>query len=174
MADLTDQQNERLRAAMRAARDEKFNGNGTALAEAMGRAGPSISVFLSGNGGASMETADLFAEKIAHVPTLEIIGPRDPSSMSKAKMPGFAIDDVTRRRALVFLRQPPQAFTDDALELAFDGLRMKTRDDAKNPSAVAEAVRFIILGSLAKPPAEDSAPPPPPPTARRSRRRAGA
>jgi len=73
MADLAHDENERLRDAMRLAKDELFGGNVTSMAKAIGRSQPSISDFLNGVGGASLETARRFA-KVTGQPLWKILG----------------------------------------------------------------------------------------------------
>lgn len=73
MPDLAHDENERLREAMRLAKDEMFGGNVTSLAKAIGRSQPSISDFLNGVGGASLETARRFA-KVTGQPLWKILG----------------------------------------------------------------------------------------------------
>lgn len=76
MQDLGPGQNHRLREAMKKLRDERYEGNVTALAVALGRAQPSISDFLNGKTGASYETAIRFAALMKE-PIEKILGPRD-------------------------------------------------------------------------------------------------
>lgn len=73
MADLAPDENERLRAAMREACASMFDGNVTSLAKAMGRSQPSISDFLNGVGGASLDTARRFAAIVGR-PVWQVLG----------------------------------------------------------------------------------------------------
>lgn len=73
MPDLAHDENDRLREAMRLAKEEMFDGNVTSLAKAIGRSQPSISDFLNGVGGASLETARRFA-KVVGQPLWKILG----------------------------------------------------------------------------------------------------
>jgi transcriptional regulator with XRE-family HTH domain len=70
------------------------------------------------------------------------------------------VDAATKRKAIVYLKQPPQAFSDQAIEQAFDELRIADPDVARSPRQVADAVRVVILGVLASLPGVPSAPKP--------------
>jgi transcriptional regulator with XRE-family HTH domain len=171
MAHLTPEQNEKLREAMQRAISERF-GSRTQLAEAMGRSQPSLSDFLNKTSGASMETAELFAQRIAKRPVDEIIGGRKVAAVTKSvtKRPtGYQVDAETRRKAIVLLKQPPQNFSDAAIEIAEEATVFETAEEARNPVAVAEAWRLAILGTAASLPRPSGVPPA---GTRRSRRRA--
>jgi len=75
MAQLSDAQNARLRAAMEAWLAEHPDKKPSHLADFIGRSQPSISEILRGKSGASMATAELFAEKIGQ-PVYAVIGQR--------------------------------------------------------------------------------------------------
>jgi len=175
MAHLTEEQNERLREAMERAIADRYKDR-AALAEAMGRSGPSLSDFLNRKGGASQETAELFAQKIAKRPVEEIIGTRpvrngQPSQSRDQRPRGFPISPDVRRKATILLMQKPQAFTREAIDIGFDCVVIETEEAAANPAAVAEWVRLAILGSAAAlPPATPTESPPA--DTRRSRKRA--
>lgn len=100
MPDLAHDENERLREAMRLAKEEMFGGNVTSLAKAIGRSQPSISDFLNGVGGASLETARRFAKAVGQ-PLWKILG-ADAS----------AVPTKPNRDALAFL--PDTIYLDDA------------------------------------------------------------
>lgn len=83
---------------------------------------------------------------------------------------GYPVDEEIRRKAIVLLKQPPQRFSKEAIDIAFETLVMLDPDDARNPGAVADVARIQILGSLAATPPsnpENQAPA----RARRSQRR---
>lgn len=160
MAHLTPEQNDKLREAMQRAIKERF-GSRTQLAEAMGRSQPSLSDFLNKTSGASMETAELFAQRIAKRPVDEIIGGRKVSAAARAaqrRPTGYSVDAETRRKAIVLLRQPPQKFSDEAIEIAEESVVFDTEEEARNPAAVAEAWRLAILGTTPTLPKPSTAP----------------
>ncbi len=172
---LTPEQNDRLRDAMQKAIDERFETR-AALAKAMGIQPPSLSDFMNRKGGAKIETAELFAQRVARKPVIEIIGPRRLVAVPRFTVPkpdGFPISTDTRRKATVLLKQPPQAFTDEAIDIGFESVVMSNAADAGNPAAVAELVRIAILGTAAGLPTSQAVPGTPPAGTRRSRRRAG-
>ncbi len=161
---LTPEQNDRLRDAMQKAIDERY-GTRAALAKAMGIQPPSLSDFMNRRGGAKIETAELFAQRVARKSVTDVIGPRKLGAVQRLAPPkpaGFPISADTRRKATVLLKQPPQEFTDEALDIGFESIVMRTAAEAENPAAVAELVRIAILGtaaSLPKPQHDSDAPP---------------
>lgn len=78
---LSPQQNERLRVAMKSVWEERYDRNATHLANALGLRQPTISEFIRGRGGASYDTAKRFATLI-HKSTESVIGP-DEREMSE-------------------------------------------------------------------------------------------
>lgn len=74
---VTPFQNERLRLAMLAYRDEHCGGSTSRLAKLLKRSQPALSTFLNKKTGASYVTADRFAEKLGR-PVNEILGPAGP------------------------------------------------------------------------------------------------
>jgi hypothetical protein len=173
MTHLTAEQNERLRDAMNRAIKERFRTR-RSLAYAMGIQPPSVSDFLNRKSGAALETAELFAQRIAKKPVEQIIGPRKVGTVSRLAPPkpdGFPISDDTRRKATVLLHQPPQKFSDEAIDIGFESVVMRTAAEAANPGAVAELVRIAILGVAATLPTQQPSSSPPAGT-RRSRRSA--
>lgn len=177
MAHLTEEQNERLREAMERAIAERFKDR-AALAEAMGRSAPSLSDFLNRKGGASHETVELFAQKIVKRPVDEIIGARavrtGPVHIPKERVfGGYPIAPDVRRKATVLLKQKPQSFSQEAIDIGFECVVITDAEAAQNPAAVAQWVRLAILGSAAAlPPAPVPPSESPPADTRRSKKRA--
>jgi transcriptional regulator with XRE-family HTH domain len=79
---------------------------------------------------------------------------RAASSVPPSAAKWAQVDPETRRRAIVYLKQKPQAFTDEAISQAFEELRISDPERAKSPREVADAVRVVILGVIAALPPE--------------------
>lgn len=79
MGDFRPDELERLREAMRRACAELFEGNATHFAKALGRSQPTISVFVGGEGGISLETARRFADLVG-MSLWSILEGEEPSS----------------------------------------------------------------------------------------------
>lgn len=152
MPHLLPEQNERLREEMESAIKETYKTRAR-LAKAMGVAAPSLSQFLNRKGGASVETAEMFAQRIAKRPLIEIIGPRKIPPVPKmtedhVPLPGFPVHPSIRQDVAHLLRRGPHPEDDHSIELGFKWARLETAADAKIvPKAVA-AVKMAISGEM--------------------------
>lgn len=173
MSDYTPNQNDRLRAHMeRTMRTSADLRSRKDLALAIGIAPATLSNFLNRKHGASPETAEGYAAHVARLPLAEIIGPRyergqranvRPLVRSPAK---YAVTDPeVRRKAIVFLQQPPHPFDLEAIQIAEELVGFDTKEEASNPAFVAEAWRKTISGSAASAPSSHN-----PESPRRTRR----
>lgn len=83
---ITPAQNERLRRAMIAYKDDHCDGSVTELAERLARAQPSVSDILNRRGGASYETAKRFA-RLVRQRVEDLLGPPEPAPGEDLSLP---------------------------------------------------------------------------------------
>jgi transcriptional regulator with XRE-family HTH domain len=104
--------------------------------------------------GVSIE--DLVAYVSGKMPLAQLAAKRakKPTLVPASAAKWVTVDAETRRKATVYLKQPPQAFSDEAIALAFEELRIADPEVAKSPRRVADAVRVVILGIIASMPSE--------------------
>lgn len=173
--ELTDEENAHLRALLKAAipRHESQN----KLAAKLGMAGSSLGKIVEKGGGASKETARKFAE-LEGKTFEEVIGRGKrgradrPSPLPASRPPMIRPTARALGIAKDYLMEPPQRFSEKAIESAAEEVYMTNPPDADKPSAVAEAIRHVILGSAVNFPPHPAPPSTMPPEGtRRSRMR---
>ena len=149
--ELTAAENAHLRPLVREAIPRY--GSANKLAAALGIQGSSLGAFLKG-GGMAKATATRFAklegmtyaQAVGHEPTG---AGRGAAKLAHEFTPrGYRPTGEALRKARILLKQPPQLFTDEAIDIAAEEILLDSQSDADRPGAVAEALRYTILGPV--------------------------